>query len=81
LRFGLHLSCAKKGGVRERASKPKSLIRLRALTTEPFGYLLQTEQRGYVDLGEVQTMTDQLVQRANADRQLDRSSFSFAILR
>jgi multidrug efflux pump len=31
------------------------------------GFKLQTEQRGYVDLGELQTMTDQLVQRANAD--------------
>jgi multidrug efflux pump len=31
------------------------------------GFKLQTEQRGYVDLGELQTMTDQLVQRANAE--------------
>jgi multidrug efflux pump len=31
------------------------------------GFKLQTEQRGYVDLGELQTMTDQLVQRANAN--------------
>src|SRR5262249_19758310 len=31
------------------------------------GFKLQTEQHGYVDLGELQTMTDQLVQRANAD--------------
>ncbi len=31
------------------------------------GFKLQTEQRGYVDLGELQTMTDQLVQRARTD--------------
>jgi multidrug efflux pump len=31
------------------------------------GFKLQTEQRGYVDLAELQTMTDQLVQRANTD--------------
>ncbi len=31
------------------------------------GFKLQTEQHGYVDLGELQTMTDQLVQRASAD--------------
>ena len=31
------------------------------------GFKLQTEQRGYVDLSGLQTMTDQLVQRANAD--------------
>jgi multidrug efflux pump len=31
------------------------------------GFKLQTEQRGYVDLGELQTMTDQLVQRANTN--------------
>jgi multidrug efflux pump len=29
------------------------------------GFKLQTEQRGYVDLSELQTMTDQLVKRAN----------------
>jgi multidrug efflux pump len=31
------------------------------------GFRLQTEQRGYVDLSGLQTMTDQLVQRAIAD--------------
>jgi len=31
------------------------------------GFKLQTEQRGYVDLAELQGMTDQLVRRANAD--------------
>jgi multidrug efflux pump len=31
------------------------------------GFKLQTEQRGYVDLAELQTMTDQLVARANAE--------------
>jgi multidrug efflux pump len=31
------------------------------------GFKLQTEQRGYVNLAELQTMTDQLVQRANTD--------------
>jgi multidrug efflux pump len=31
------------------------------------GFKLQTEQRGYVDLGELQTVTDKLVQEANAD--------------
>jgi multidrug efflux pump len=31
------------------------------------GFRLQTEQRGYVDLAELQTMTDQLVQGAHAD--------------
>jgi multidrug efflux pump len=31
------------------------------------GFKLQTEQRGYVDLNELQTMTDRLIQRANAD--------------
>jgi multidrug efflux pump len=31
------------------------------------GFKLQTEQRGYVDLNELQTMTDRLVQRANSD--------------
>ncbi|MGO9111725.1 MAG: efflux RND transporter permease subunit [Thermoguttaceae bacterium] len=31
------------------------------------GLTLQTEQHGYMNLGELQTMTDQLVQRANAD--------------
>src|SRR5262249_6509208 len=31
------------------------------------GFKLQTEQRGYVDLGGLQTMTDQLVQGANAE--------------
>ncbi|HEV3260372.1 MAG TPA: efflux RND transporter permease subunit [Gemmataceae bacterium] len=31
------------------------------------GFKLQTEQRGYVDLSELQTMTDQLVQRASTD--------------
>jgi multidrug efflux pump len=31
------------------------------------GFRLQTEQRGYVDLSELQTMTDQLVQKAHAD--------------
>jgi multidrug efflux pump len=31
------------------------------------GFKLQTEQHGFVDLGELQTMTDQLVQRASAD--------------
>jgi multidrug efflux pump len=31
------------------------------------GFKLQTEQRGYVNLAELQTMTDQLVQRANAE--------------
>ena len=31
------------------------------------GFKLQTEQRGYVDLNELQTMTDKLVQKANAD--------------
>jgi multidrug efflux pump len=31
------------------------------------GFKLQTEQRGYVDLSELQTMTDQLVQKANTD--------------
>jgi multidrug efflux pump len=31
------------------------------------GFKLQTEQRGYVDLSGLQTMTDQLVQRASAD--------------
>jgi multidrug efflux pump len=31
------------------------------------GFKLQTEQRGYVDLNELQTMTDKLVQRASAD--------------
>jgi multidrug efflux pump len=31
------------------------------------GFKLQTEQRGFVDLGELQTMTDKLVQKANAD--------------
>jgi multidrug efflux pump len=31
------------------------------------GFKLQTEQRGYVDLAELQTMTDQLIQRASTD--------------
>jgi multidrug efflux pump len=31
------------------------------------GFKLQTEQRGYVDLSGLQTMTDQLVQRASTD--------------
>jgi multidrug efflux pump len=31
------------------------------------GFKLQTEQRGYVDLAGLQTMTDQLVQKASAD--------------
>jgi multidrug efflux pump len=31
------------------------------------GFKLQTEQRGYVDLAELQTMTDKLVAKANAD--------------
>ena len=31
------------------------------------GFKLQTEQHGYVDLSELQTTTDQLVHRANAD--------------
>jgi multidrug efflux pump len=31
------------------------------------GFKLQTEQRGYVDLAGLQTMTDQLVQRASTD--------------
>jgi multidrug efflux pump len=31
------------------------------------GFKLQTEQRGYVDLSGLQTMTDQLIQRANTD--------------
>jgi multidrug efflux pump len=31
------------------------------------GFKLQTEQRGYVDLAGLQTMTDQLVQRARTD--------------
>jgi multidrug efflux pump len=31
------------------------------------GFRLQTEQRGYVDLSGLQTMTDELVQRANTD--------------
>jgi multidrug efflux pump len=31
------------------------------------GFKLQTEQRGYVDLSELQTMTDQLIQRASTD--------------
>jgi multidrug efflux pump len=31
------------------------------------GFKLQVEERGYVDLTELQTMTDQLVQKANAD--------------
>jgi multidrug efflux pump len=31
------------------------------------GFRLQTEQRGYVNLAELQTITDQLVQRANTD--------------
>jgi multidrug efflux pump len=31
------------------------------------GFKLQTEQRGYVDLSGLQTMTDQLVQRAHGD--------------
>jgi multidrug efflux pump len=31
------------------------------------GFKLQTEQRGYVNLAELQTMTDELVRRANAD--------------
>jgi multidrug efflux pump len=31
------------------------------------GFKLQTEQHGFVDLGELQTMTDQLVKRASAD--------------
>ena len=31
------------------------------------GFKLQTEQRGYVDLAELQTMTDQLIERANPD--------------
>src|SRR6202044_1789343 len=31
------------------------------------GFKLQTEQRGYVDLKELQTQTDQLVAKANAD--------------
>jgi multidrug efflux pump len=31
------------------------------------GFQLQTEQRGYVDLPQLQTMTDRLVEKANAD--------------
>jgi multidrug efflux pump len=31
------------------------------------GFKLQTEQRGYVDLAELQTITDQLVAKANTD--------------
>jgi multidrug efflux pump len=31
------------------------------------GFKLQTEQRGYMDLAELQTMTDELVARANTD--------------
>jgi multidrug efflux pump len=31
------------------------------------GFQLQTEQRGYVDLNELQAQTDELVRRANAD--------------
>jgi multidrug efflux pump len=31
------------------------------------GFKLQTEQHGYVDLSELQTMTDQLVQKASTD--------------
>jgi multidrug efflux pump len=31
------------------------------------GFKLQTEQHGFVDLGELQTSTDQLVQKASAD--------------
>jgi multidrug efflux pump len=31
------------------------------------GFKLQTEQRGYVDLAELQTMTDKLIQKANTD--------------
>jgi multidrug efflux pump len=31
------------------------------------GFKLQTEQRGYMDLAELQTITDQLVARANTD--------------
>jgi multidrug efflux pump len=31
------------------------------------GFKLQTEQHGYVDLSELQTMTDQLVQKARSD--------------
>jgi multidrug efflux pump len=42
------------------------------------GFRLQTEQRGYVDLSGLQTMTDQLVQRANAD---PHYAFAFTLYR
>ncbi len=34
------------------------------------GFKLQTEQHGYVDLGGLQTMTDQLIDKARADRSI-----------
>ena len=37
-----------------------------------WGFMRQTEQHGYVDLGELQTISDKLVQRANTDPQFAR---------